>query len=161
MVSAVQTLGAWLARRRWPWWTGVLVWGVVLYLLSDNSHPRTGPEFPFKDKLLHCLYFSGGAFCFVLALFVARLVPLTLARGLIYGFLFAAVCGGLDEWHQSFTPGRVGNDWADWLADCAGGFLGGALACVFLQRFRRSSAALWPRYRAEAMTIGTHSSSGS
>jgi VanZ family protein len=145
MVSAVQALFAFLTRRRWPWWTGVFVWALVLFLLSENSDPQTGPEFPFKDKVLHCLYFSGGAFCFVLALFVVRIVPLTLARGIFYGLLFAAICGGLDEWHQTFTPGRSGNDWADWLADCTGGALGGWIAWYFLQRFRRPMKGRSPR----------------
>jgi VanZ family protein len=145
MAASIQALAALILRRRWPWWAGVVVWAAVLYLLSDNSHPQTGPEFPFKDKVLHCLYFSGGAFCFVLALFGVRVAPVTLTQALVCGLLFAAVCGGLDEWHQSFTPGRMGNDWGDWLADCTGGLLGGWLARACHQRFRRSTGDTFPR----------------
>ena len=35
------------------------------------------------------------------------------------------VIGRLDEYHQSFTPGRTGNDNGDWLADILGS-IGGA-----------------------------------
>ena len=36
-------------------------------------------------------------------------------------------------WHQSFTPGRMGNDPGDWLADFTGGLLGGWLAAHFVR----------------------------
>jgi VanZ family protein len=36
--------------------------------------------------------------------------------------------GGLDEWHQTFTPGRSGGDVWDWLADMTGGFIGAFIA---------------------------------
>ena len=161
MVRPVQALAAKLAHRRWPWWAGVAVWAVALFVLSGGSAPPSGPEFPFKDKLAHCLYFSGGAFCFVLGLSAGPGVRLTLLRAMTWGFVFAAVCGGLDEWHQSFTPGRVGNDPGDWLADVACGLLGGQMAQRFLQRFGRPKAGLSPMNRADAITKGTQSSKGS
>lgn len=34
------------------------------------------------------------------------------------------IVGILDEYHQSFTPGRSGNDPYDWLADVVGGMVG-------------------------------------
>lgn len=137
MTGLVHAAAVNLARRRWPWWLGVLAWGGVLFLLSANSAPQTGPDFPFKDKVAHCLYFSGGAFCFVLGLFGGSNVAAR--RAIIAGLLFAALCGGLDEWHQTFTPGRTGNDVYDWLADLSGGLLGGWFAWLFLRRFRRPS----------------------
>lgn len=81
-----------------------------------------------KDKVLHCVYFSGGAFCLVTALLAGRPRVPALWVGLGVGLLFAAMTGALDEFHQSFTPGRSGNDPADWLADICGGALGGYLA---------------------------------
>ncbi|MEY3896711.1 MAG: hypothetical protein RLZZ214_2231 [Verrucomicrobiota bacterium] len=35
-----------------------------------------------------------------------------------------ALIGALDEYHQSFTPGRSGNDPFDWLADLLGATAG-------------------------------------
>ena len=36
-----------------------------------------------------------------------------------------ATVGALDEWHQSWVPGRSGNDPGDWLADVVGALTGG------------------------------------
>ncbi|MDZ4287858.1 MAG: VanZ family protein [Prosthecobacter sp.] len=135
MPPSLQALAVQLAQRRWPWWIGVMAWGGVLFMLSANSAPHTGPEFPFKDKIAHCLYFSAGAFCFALGLFSRPGVKVL--RAVAWGLLFGALCGALDEWHQTFTPGRSGNDPDDWLADITGGLLGGWIAWHFLRRFSR------------------------
>ena len=41
------------------------------------------------------------------------------------------VLGRLDEYHQSFTPGRSANDTGDWIADILGATVG-ALLVIFL-----------------------------
>jgi VanZ family protein len=123
---------------------GILTWIVALYFLSENSAPQTGPEFPFKDKLLHCIYFSGGAFCFAFSWLATRKAEARWPSALLLGFAFAAITGALDEWHQSFTPGRMGNDVGDWLADAAGGLIGGWLAGRCVQALRRPSGARSP-----------------
>ena len=45
--------------------------------------------------------------------------------------LVIGLIGGLDEWHQSFTPGRSGNDLSDLLADV----LGAAAGAFTFKRF--------------------------
>jgi len=50
-----------------------------------------------------------------------------------------ALAGGLDEWHQSFVPGRVA-DPADWLLDLCGAVTG-SLFFLALPRTLRSPAA--------------------
>jgi VanZ family protein len=45
--------------------------------------------------------------------------------------LAIALIGGLDEYHQTFTPGRSGNDPYDWLADV----LGAAAGAFAFKRF--------------------------
>ncbi|HCN75651.1 MAG TPA: hypothetical protein DIT13_00485 [Verrucomicrobiales bacterium] len=117
-----------LLTTRWLWWAGILLWAGLLWWLSSRSALPSGPEFPFKDKVLHCAYFSGGAFCLATALFAARLESPPSWAWLLAGFIFTALTGALDELHQSFTPGRMGNDPGDWLADVCGGVLGGWLA---------------------------------
>lgn len=112
----------------WLWWLGVALWAALLYYLSSRSALPSGPDFPMKDKVLHCVYFSGGAFCLVTGLLAGRARMLALGYWLAAGVIFAALLGALDEYHQSFTPGRMGNDVFDWLADVCGGLLGSSLA---------------------------------
>ena len=45
-----------------------------------------------------------------------------------------AVIGALDELHQLHTVNRSGADPFDWLADCAGGFLGAVVIGWFYGR---------------------------
>jgi VanZ family protein len=54
--------------------------------------------------------------------------------------LFTAIAGAIDEFHQTFTVGRTGNDFFDWLADLSGGLLGGMIALLFLNWVRRAVA---------------------
>lgn len=116
-------IAARLLQKPLLWWLAVLVWTVVLWMLSANTPLPSGPSFPLKDKLLHCTYFTGGAFCFLAALW-GRSRPLPgAARFLLSGLLFTGIIGAVDEFHQTFTPGRFGNDPWDWLADLSGGLL--------------------------------------
>jgi VanZ family protein len=99
------------------WWFAVIIWAVVLWNLSASPSLQSGPSFPLNDKFLHCGYFGGGAVCFLLALF-GKTTPLPGWRTLALRSLpFTAIIGALDEFHQTFTPGRSGNDPWDWLAD--------------------------------------------
>lgn len=127
----------WL-NRTWFWWLGVIIWAVVLWSLSANSSLPSGPSFPLKDKLLHCIYFCGGASCLLLALF-GKASPLPAWRILALRSLpFTAVIGALDEFHQTFTPGRNGNDPWDWLADITGGLLAAWLIGKILFKLRQT-----------------------
>jgi VanZ family protein len=91
------------------------------------------PLFPHFDKLAHFSYFSAGGFLFIGWLLHRN--PKNPSWKLILGttILAMAVLGGLDEWHQTFTPGRNGNDSWDWLADLLGGS-SGALAFKSIHR---------------------------
>jgi VanZ family protein len=152
-----------LGRRRGIWWLGVAAWAALLFVLSASSSPPTGPDFPFKDKVLHCVYFSGGAFCFVMGVFAGRRWQegLHWRLTLLCGLAFTAVCGALDEWHQTFTPGRSGNDPWDWTADCLGGVLCGWVAWRFYCAVVRPKARPLPTNLAEAITSGTQINNGS
>jgi len=57
---------------------------------------------------------------------------LTLRSLFIISIAFCSAVGGLDEYHQSFTPGRSGNDLGDWLADTLGGTAGALLIIKFI-----------------------------
>jgi VanZ family protein len=77
------------------------------------------PEDPFIgfDKVAHAGVYA------ILCILVARAIFSTgkaqLPRSIIYGIIFAACYGAIDEWHQSFTEGRV-TDIYDLLADVFG-----------------------------------------
>lgn len=122
-----------------PWGFAVLVWAVVLFFLSERNHVPIGPEIPHMDKVLHATYFMLGSACLVLwgrfreGRFTGAWVVIPL--------IFAALVGALDEWHQSFVPGRSGNDVGDWLADVTGGVLGLLLGRLIHRWLRRLTTA--------------------
>ncbi len=119
------------------WACFVLTWAIALYVLSSRSSPGgLTPPFPHFDKVAHLLYFSAGSLCFGRALSLLK-PGWSAARIVLICVLFAALVGVLDEYHQSFTPGRNGNDLGDMLADTLGGLCGGLVAC-FLRRKDRS-----------------------
>lgn len=139
MAHALRTPFSRLTAQRWLWWLGVVVWGVVLFTLSARSTLPPGPEIPYQDKVMHFLYFSGGGFCFVLALFNRQMPMKPRLPWWLAGTLFGMVVGALDEYHQTFTPGRSGNDLGDWVADLTGAGTGALIAWAFLAWVRRAS----------------------
>lgn len=131
--------GSQLVRKSLLWWSGVIVWAAVLWVLSANASLPSGPSFPLKDKLLHCMYFCGGACCLLLALY-GRASLLPSGRTLLLcSFIFTATMGALDEYHQTFTPGRSGNDPWDWMADVSGGVLAAWIVGRLLVMLRRTA----------------------
>jgi VanZ family protein len=106
------------------------IWGLTLWFLSaGNPAPKNGPEIPHVDKLAHFLYFSaGGALLTTVGLVFWPIFKNRRRRLFVLVALMCSVIGRLDEYHQTFTPGRSGNDTGDWLADT----LGGAAGAVFV-----------------------------
>ena len=114
------------------WLAGFLVWFSVLWLLSgSNPTGDQPPPFPHFDKVAHFGYFFGGSG--LLCAYLYRRAPdrpnwwvLIPTAVIVIGLI-----GALDEWHQSFTPGRHGNDPSDLLADV----LGAAAGALTFKRF--------------------------
>lgn len=115
------------------WRTLVIVWAGVLWWLSSQSSLPQPASFEGVDKLEHTAYFAAGGACFLLGLRLAGLVKRTF-DAVAVTVLFCAIVGGIDEWHQTHTPGRSGGDVADWLADSVGGIIG-AFAALAVQRW--------------------------
>ncbi len=75
------------------------------------------PRFPHADKVLHAVVFG----------FFSLTVSRALHRGhghaplktALLSIAAASVYGAADEFHQSFTPGRMPDVW-DWVADTTG-----------------------------------------
>jgi VanZ family protein len=112
------------------------VWGAGLFLVSSlPGNDVSLPPFPFADKIAHFVYFAAGGFLFAWLLRVFLPGP---SRRLLAGtvIVFAAV-GALDEIHQLFTPGRMGADPGDWLADVLGAAAGGGVFLMIYEFFTR------------------------
>ena len=112
------------------WLAGFITWAVALFLLSSLSKPMPegGPEIPHLDKVVHFGYFMGGAFIFATWMLLRKGSGAPLRLRVILPFAVFALIGMLDEFHQSFTPERTGNDPFDWLADVLGAATGIFLA---------------------------------
>ena len=124
--------GRWV-RAGWP----AGAWAALISLASHLSRPLPiAPPFAHADKLVHAGVFG------VLAALAARGLSI-LGQGGRRAFWIAlasaSLYGAIDEWHQSFVPGRD-PDPGDWAADTAGAALGAA-AVVGLPR-RRSRASI-------------------
>ncbi len=111
------------------WRSVVLLWAGVLYWLSEQSKLPSLANFGGVDKLEHVVYFAAGGMCFLLSLRLAGFARSN-AAAIFFTMLFCSLVGGIDEWHQTFTPGRSGGDVWDWTADTIGGFIGAVFALV-------------------------------
>ncbi len=115
------------------WFTALLLWFGVLWILS--SQPGSGTPYPVDhvDKVLHFSYFLGGAV--VCAGWLYRLQPAApnWKRIMILTVVLLTLVGAFDEWHQSHTPNRSGNDPGDMMADILGS-VAGAFAFKALHR---------------------------
>lgn len=104
------------------------MWLGGLWLLSSLPGDEVQlPSFDHADKVAHFGYFLGGGF--LLAWLLRRLVKWPNWRVAVAVFILLAIVGAVDEFHQTWTPGRSGGDGGDWLADVSGGFAG---AWIFL-----------------------------
>jgi VanZ family protein len=115
------------------WASGFTFWAVALFVLSSFSitTPEGGPEIPHLDKIIHFGYFLGGGVALTTWILLVKGRGNTAAVRYILPFVVFFIIGALDEYHQTFTPGRSGNDPFDWLADVLGASTGIALANRF------------------------------
>ncbi len=113
-------------------WGPAAIWVAVLFFLSEIEGTSRMSWVIVDDKILHFLLYSAlGA---TLAWGRARMrrpVPhwAVVSVGMVYGLV--------DEWHQSFVPGRSPS-LGDALADLAGTVAGYALVAGLLWRHRES-----------------------
>lgn len=108
-----------------------LVWVILIYLLSaiPNIH-LTFKAPPGVDKIVHAiLYF---VLCWLVwrAFHYQSTLPMVRNSAFLGAFIFCVAYGFLDEYHQTFVPGRS-SDFYDVIADT-----GGALLFVAIASFR-------------------------
>ncbi len=107
------------------WLACFLVWFAVLVALSSFSGPQIGPPpFAHFDKLAHFGYFFGGGGLLSAFLYFRKTTGVSWLGIIVTVVIVCSLIGVLDEWRQTFTPGRSGNDFYDWLADSLGGLAG-------------------------------------
>ncbi len=107
------------------WLGSFILWFLILWAFSSFSgFGGMSPPIDHIDKVEHFGYFLGGGG--LLSAYLYRLHP----QHPHWKFLILtvisvlALIGIIDEFHQSFTPGRSGNDPYDWLADVLGATAG-------------------------------------
>lgn len=114
-----------LPRNPKFWLGGFLVWFFTLWILSSGTHPdMPNPPIADFDKVLHFGYFFGGAGLVSAWLFRRNPEKPNWRAIFTITVIVIGLTGLLDEFHQSFIPGRSGNDPADWTADLLGAIAG-------------------------------------
>jgi VanZ family protein len=122
-------------------WGPAALWAGVLFLLSEARGDQAPGWLALHDKVAHLgLYAVLGACLAWGRRVAARPVParLLLVMGIAYGVL--------DEWHQSFVPGRDPS-WGDAAADGAGLLLAFALVSLLPVPGPRGAARSTPLIR--------------
>ena len=123
--TILRIIRRWLARPL-PWLAAFVLWVAAMFTASSFAVPDAAPsvEIPHFDKVIHFCWFTiGGVILGAAVLTIPRLRANRMAR-LILPMVMLSLLGALDEFRQSFTPGRTGNDTGDWLADTLGGVAG-------------------------------------
>lgn len=118
-------------------WTPALLYAAFIWLVSSMSNPDFVPvaDVPFQDKGVHFLVY--GVLAFLSAHGAKRTWPQwSLARGFVLAVVAAALWGAIDEYHQSFVPGRS-SDSFDALADTLGAIVGAAIYAALVALLRR------------------------
>lgn len=109
-------------------WLPVVAYAALIFFLSSKSgHELPRWSFMKYDKVLHACEYGGFGFLLTNALGVRRYW---------LAVVIAVLFGVTDELHQTFVPGRQGNDLGDLTADLVGALLG-AISYLVLARLLR------------------------
>ena len=108
-------------------WLPVVLYAALIFVGSSIPGNSINPRFTLHDKIIHATEYAGFAFLLARA-FGARRWWLAIVVGALYGVS--------DEFHQTFTPHRSGNDLGDMTADLVGSTIG-AVTWMLLLRWRR------------------------
>lgn len=125
--------GSGLGRRAWLWAPPVLE---MVAIFGLSSQAEVGPPAMISDKLAHLLAYGMLAALILRALASAEWRRVS-AWAVTSAIVAATIYGVLDEWHQSFVPGRT-PELADVVADASGACLAGVAlwSCGIIKRSR-------------------------
>ncbi|MGD9620320.1 MAG: VanZ family protein [Mycolicibacterium sp.] len=114
-------------------WSALLCWaGAVLWMSFLMPQQLPDAAFLIGDKFSHFIVYLLGGWLAASALRVSRPVA-PVARQVVLAVIIVAVFGAIDESVQTFTPGRMGGDICDWIADVLGAVVG-AVLCLATHR---------------------------
>jgi VanZ family protein len=117
-----------ILTRKSFWLASLVSWFCLLFYLSSRTQVPDAPVLiPHIDKIFHFTYFAAGGFCLQYYLMCKHKNS---ARYSLQVLIFALLVGALDEYHQTFTPHRSGNDIGDLTADVLGSYFGGWMAWI-------------------------------
>jgi len=120
-------------------WSVLLGWGAgILSVSSVNGEflPSALFSLTFADKFIHFIAFALGGWVAAAALrFSFPSLPVT--RAILTAIVLVAAFGVVDETWQTSTPGRMGGDQYDWIADFLGGIAGALLTLRTHARLER------------------------
>lgn len=124
------------------WLTAFFLWLATLLILSSlsNTLPPSAPTVPHLDKILHFGYFFGGAIIFSTWLLLKYGTQHSFLVRYFLPLIIFGLLGAIDEYRQTHTPGRSGNDPFDWIADILGASSGILIANLFHHRFLKLSS---------------------
>lgn len=116
-----------------PWLYLFILWLLTLCIASsfNTKLPEQTPKIPHFDKISHFGYFFGGGIILTTWLLLKHGTKTTRVTRYLLPVIFFSIMGAVDEYRQTFTPGRSGNDAFDWLADVLGGTFGVFIANHF------------------------------
>jgi VanZ family protein len=118
-------------------WSALLVWAAgILWLSSLTRQELPDTAFLFSDKFNHFVAFAVGGWLAGSALRLSGQGP-AIAGRILFTIALVAVFGAIDEALQTFTPGRVGGDLYDWIADFLGAIAGALLTLITHVRLER------------------------
>ena len=116
-------------------WLPPLIWAGVIVFATSMPKTMVPRQVGHWDKVVH----------FAIYAVLGALVTLAVQRRTAIRILALVVCavaafGAVDEWHQRFIPGRS-TEFADWIADAAGGLAGVIVASLILMLLPKRSQA--------------------
>ncbi len=128
------------------WLVLFILWLATLCIASsfNTKLPEEAPKIPHFDKITHFGYFFGGGIILSTWLLLKNGTISSRLTRYLWPIIFFSIFGAIDEYHQTFTPGRSGNDLYDWLADFLGGSLGVFMANHFHPLLLKFSSPITP-----------------
>ncbi len=131
-------------REFWRYQSPAIGWGMLIFIASSVPSSKIPSLFILSyDKVIHGIIF------FVLGVLVYRAIaprvtPMVFVGGRVLASIGGVVFYGmLDEFHQSFVPGRT-MDVKDLCADAVGGLL----AALYIYLYSRRQKPLGSRRRS-------------
>lgn len=118
---------------RLAWLAPPVAWAALLTFLSSLRNPVPVAVPTHFDKLLHAGAF--GVLGALATIGLRRAFGLRVEVAAVVAVLASTLFGALDEWHQSFVPGRDVSA-GDLAADAVGALLAATLVVALVRRVR-------------------------